>query len=428
MKKENNKDNNKKDNVFEEIVKIDKDEFEKAIDKAFDKKKSEIKMDGFRKGKVPKDIYFKKVGKESLYMDALDILLPDAYDKVMANYKPIIDPSVEINSVGEDGVEFKFTITTMPSVEIKKYKGFNLKKPVVEVTDEEVEHEMGHLVERFTELVIKEDGEVELGDVAVIDFEGFKDGEPFEGGKGENYSLEIGSGTFIPGFEDQVIKMKKGEEKDINVTFPEDYHQEDLKGKPVTFNVKVHEIKTKQARDFDEEFFEDLGLEGIDSEEKLKEEIKENIKVSKEREAENNFVEEVLAKVAENTTVDIPEELVEDEINHMMKNFEEQVRMQGMSLEVLYEMTKSNEEKLREQMKEEANKHVLYRIILEKVKELEKINVSDKEVTEELEKLAKQYNVTTDEFLEMYGEKEMLKYELEVKKVLELLVKENEKK
>ena len=219
MKKENNKDNNKKDNVFEEIVKIDKDEFEKAIDKAFDKKKSEIKMDGFRKGKVPKDIYFKKVGKESLYMDALDILLPDAYDKVMANYKPIIDPSVEINSVGEDGVEFKFTITTMPSVEIKKYKGFNLKKPVVEVTDEEVEHEMGHLVERFTELVIKEDGEVELGDVAVIDFEGFKDGEPFEGGKGENYSLEIGSGTFIPGFEDQVIKMKKGEEKDINEFF-----------------------------------------------------------------------------------------------------------------------------------------------------------------------------------------------------------------
>ena len=420
MKKENNKDNNKKDNVFEEIVKIDKDEFEKAIDKAFDKKKSEIKMDGFRKGKVPKDIYFKKVGKESLYMDALDILLPDAYDKVMTNYKPIIDPSVEINSVGEDGVEFKFTITTMPSVEIKKYKGFNLKNPVVEVTDEDVE--------RFTELVIKEDGEVELGDVAVIDFEGFKDGEPFEGGKGENYSLEIGSGTFIPGFEDQVIKMKKGEEKDINVTFPEDYHQEDLKGKPVTFKVKVHEIKTKQVRDFDEEFFEDLGLEGIDSEEKLREEIKENIKVSKEREAENNFVEEVLAKVAENTTVDIPEELVEDEINHMMKNFEEQVKMQGMSLEVLYEMTKSNEEKLREQMKEEANKHVLYRIILEKVKELEKINVSDKEVSEELEKLAKQYNVTTDEFLEMYGEKEMLKYELEVKKVLELLVKENEKK
>lgn len=417
----------KKDNVFEEIVKISKEEFQNAINKAFENKKSNIKMDGFRKGKVPKDVYFKKVGKESLYMDAIDIVLPDAYDKVMKNYKPIIDPKVEINKMDEEGVEFKFIITTMPKVEIKKYKGLNIKKPEVKVTDEEVEHEMGHLVERFTELVIKEDGEVELGDVAVIDFEGFKDGTPFEGGKGENYSLEIGSNTFIPGFEDQVIKMKKGEEKEIKVTFPEDYHQEDLKGKDVTFKVKVHEIKEKKARDFDEEFFEDLGLEGVDSEEKLKEEIKENIKASKEREAENNFIEEVLAKIAENTTVEIPEELEEDEINHMMKNFEEQIKMQGMSLEVLYEMTKSNEEKLREQMKEEAHKHVLYRMILETVKDLEKIEVTDKELEEELEKLAKQYNVTKEEFLDMYGEKEMLRYEIEVKKVLELLTKENEK-
>lgn len=417
----------KKDNVFEEIVKISKEEFQNAINKAFENKKSNIKMDGFRKGKVPKDVYFKKVGKESLYMDAIDIVLPDAYDKVMKNYKPIIDPKVEINKMDEEGVEFKFIITTMPKVEIKKYKGLNIKKPEVKVTEEEIEHEMGHLVERFTELVIKEDGEVELGDVAVIDFEGFKDGTPFEGGKGENYSLEIGSNTFIPGFEDQVIKMKKGEEKEIKVTFPEDYHQEDLKGKDVTFKVKVHEIKEKKARDFDEEFFEDLGLEGVDSEEKLKEEIKENIKAAKEREAENNFIEEVLAKIAENTTVEIPEELEEDEINHMMKNFEEQIKMQGMSLEVLYETTKSNEEKLREQMKEEAHKHVLYRMILETVKDKEKIEVTDKELEEELEKLAKQYNVTKEEFLDMYGEKEMLRYEIEVKKVLELLTKENEK-
>ena len=417
----------KKDNVFEEIVKIEKKEFQNAIDKAFEKKKPELKMDGFRKGKVPKDVYFNKVGKESLYMDALDIILPNAYDKVMVNYKPIIDPKVEINSISEDGVELKFTITTMPKVEIKKYKGLNIKKPEVEVTEEEIDHELGHVVERFTELVIKEDGEVELGNVAVIDFEGFKDGKPFDGGKGENYSLEIGSNTFIPGFEDQVIKMKKGEEKEIKVTFPEDYHQEDLKGQEVTFKVKVHEIKEKKARELDEDFFEDLGLEGIDSEDKLREEIKENIKASKERDAENAFVEEILAKVAENTKVDIPEELIEDELAHMLKNFEEQIRMQGLSLEVFYEMTKSNEEKLKEQMKEEAQKHVLYRIILETVKDLEKIKVTDKETDEELEKLSKQYNVSKEEFLNMYGEKEMLKYELEVKKVLELLMKENEK-
>lgn len=418
----------KKDNVFEETVKFNKKEFEAAIDKAFEKKKSSIKMDGFRQGKVPKDVYFKKQGKESLYMDALDILLPEAYDKVMKNYKPIIDPKVDIKSIGEDGVEFLFTITTMPNVEISKYKGLNVKKEKVKVTDEEISHEMQHLLERFTELAIKDEGKVESGNVAVIDFEGFKDGEPFDGGKGENYSLEIGSNTFIPGFEDQVIGMEKGEEKDINVTFPEDYHAENLKGQAVTFKVKVHEIKEKQVRELDEEFFEDLGLEGVNDEKALKEEIKKNIKAGKEREIEDKFVDEILSKIAENTKVDIPEELVHDEIHHMMHNFEDQIKMQGVSLEVFYEMTKSTEEDLHNQMKPEAEKHVLYRMILEKVKELEKINVTDKEAEKEAEELAKRYNVEKDEFLKMYGGLEMLKYELEVKKVLDLLMKENEKK
>ena len=418
----------KKDNVFEEIVKVDKEKFEAAIDKAFEKKKSHIKLDGFREGKVPKDVYFKKVGKESLYMDALDILLPDAYDEVMKNYKPIIDPKVDIKSIGEDGVEFVFTITTMPEVEISKYKGLNIKKEKVKVTDEEINHEMGHLLERFTELSIKESGKVESGNVAVIDFEGFKDGKAFEGGKGENYSLEIGSNTFIPGFEDQVIGMEKGEEKDINVTFPEDYHAEDLKGAEVTFKVKVHEIKEKQARELDEEFFEDLGLEGVNSEETLKEEIKKNIEASKEREIEDKYVDEILGAIAKNTKVDVPEELIEDEIHHMIHNFEDQIKMQGLSLEVFYEMTKSTEEDLHNQMKPEAEKHVLYRIILEKVKELEKVDVSLEEAEKEAEELAKKYNVEKEEFLKMYGGIEMLKYELEVKKVLEILMKENEKK
>ena len=418
----------KKDNVYEETVKISKEKFEDAIDKAFDKKKGKIKIDGFREGKVPKDVYFKKVGKESLYMDALDILLPDAYDEVMKKYKPIIEPKVDIKSIGEDGVEFLFTITTMPTVEISKYKGLNIKKSKVEVSNEEIEHEMGHLLERFTELAIKDSGKVESGNVAVIDFEGFKDGVAFEGGKGENYSLEIGSNTFIPGFEDQVIGMEKGEEKDIVVTFPEDYHAEDLKGAEVTFKVKVHEIKEKQARELDDEFFEDLGLEGVNDEKTLKEEIKKNIEAAKEREVEDKFVDEILAAVAKNTKVDVPEELIEDEIHHMIHNFEDQIKMQGLSLEVFYEMTKSSEEDLKNQMREEAEKHVLYRIILEKVKELEKVEVSVKEAEKEAEELAKKYNVEKDEFLNMYGGIEMLKYELEVKKVLDILMKENEKK
>ena len=377
-----------KKNVFEEIVKFDKNEFEEAIDKAFENKKNDIKLDGFRKGKVPKDIYFKKVGKETLYMDALDVLLPEAYDKALKDYKPIIDPKVDIKSISEDGVEFVFTITTMPEVNIKKYKGLKVEKEEVKVEKEEIEHEMGHLLERFAELEVKE-GKVEDKDIAVIDFEGFKDGEPFEGGKAENYSLEIGSGTFIPGFEDQVIGMKQGEEKDVKVTFPEDYPQEDLKGKNVIFKVKVNEIKAKVERELDEDFFEDLGLEGVDSREKLEEEIENNIKASKERDIEEKFIDEVLAKIAENTEVEVPEELIEDEINHMVRNFEEQVRMQGLSLEVFYEMTKSTEEDLRNQMKEEAEKHVLYRIIIEKITELEKIEVTDKEAEEEVENLAK---------------------------------------
>lgn len=418
----------KKNNVFEETVKIDKKRFEEAIDKAFEKKKASIKLDGFRQGKVPKDVYFKKVGKESLYMDALDELLPEAYDEVMKNYKPIIDPKVDIKSIGEDGVEFLFTITTMPEVEISKYKGLNIKKEKVKVTKEEVDHEIGHLLERFTELGIKESGKVESGNVAIIDFEGFKDGTPFDGGKGENYSLEIGSNTFIPGFEDQVIGMEKGEEKDIKVTFPEDYHAEDLKGAEVVFKVKVHEIKEKQARELDEDFFEDLGLEGVNDEKSLREEIKKNIEAGKEREIEDKYVDEILSAIAKNTKVDIPEELVHDEIHHMMHNFEDQIKMQGLSLEVFYEMTKSTAEDLHKQMEPEAHKHVLYRIILEKVKELEKIDVSLKEAEKEATELAKKYNVEKEEFLNMYGGIEMLKYELEVKKVLDLLMKENEKK
>ena len=416
-----------KKNVFEKTVKFNKKEFEDAIDKAYENKKSEIKMDGFRKGKVPKDIYFKKMGKEPLYMDALEILLPEAYDKALKDYKPIVEPKVDIKAVGEDGVEFLFTITTMPEVTISKYKGLNIKKDKVKVTKDEIDHEIGHLLERFAELEVK-DGKIENGDIAIIDFEGFKDGKAFEGGKAENYSLEIGSGSFIPGFEEQLIGMGKDEEKEIKVTFPEDYHQEDLKGANAVFKVKVHEVKVKKNRELDEDFFEDLGLEGVDSKEKLEEEVKKNIEAGKQREADEKFVDKVLGEIAKNTKVDIPNELIEDEINHMIKNFEEQIRMQGISLEVFFEMTKSSEKDLRAQMEEEAKKHVLYRIILEKITELEKIEVTDKEANEEAEKLAKMYAVSKDEFLSMYGDITMLKYEIEVKKVLEFLTLENEQK
>lgn len=417
----------KNNNIHNVTIKFTKEEFENAIDKAFDKKKNDIKMDGFRKGKVPKDIYFKKVGKESLYMEAIDTLLPTAYDKAIKenNYEPIIDPKVDIKSIGEDGVELEFVITTMPEVEIKKYKGLKINKEEAKVTKEEIDHEVGHLLAKYSELVVKEFGEVEEGNIAVIDFEGFKDGVPFEGGKGENYPLEIGSKTFIPGFEEQVIGMKKDEEKDITLTFPEDYHVEDLKGKEVVFKVKVNEIKEKVTRELDEEFFEDLGLEGVTSEETLREEIEKNIKANKEHELEEKYIDEILAKIAEQTTTEIPEELKEEEINHMIKRFEEQVRMQGLSLETFFEITKSTEEDLRKQMQPEAEKHILYRFIIDKIKKEEKIEVSEKEANDEADELCKRYEMDKNEFLSMYGGIEMLKYELEIRKVIEFLKENN---
>ena len=263
VKKEVKKDNKK--NVHEVVIKIDGEAWTKALDTAFKKKQKTAKVDGFRKGKVPRDIYEKHFGKESLFIDAADTVLQDAYTKAMEESKliPVVQPAVDLKSLSEDGVEFTFKIITKPEVKVKKYKGLNIKPEKVEVSEEEINHELGHLLEKYTELVTKEEGTVEEGNTAVIDFEGFKDGVAFDGGKGENYSLEIGSHTFIPGFEEQVIGMKAGEEKDIEVTFPEDYGAKDLAGAKAVFKVKVHEIKEKQNRELDEDFFEDLGIEGV---------------------------------------------------------------------------------------------------------------------------------------------------------------------
>jgi len=257
---------------LELTVKIEGQEWTEALDKSFNKNVKNVSISGFRKGKCPRDVYEKKYGKESLYIDAAESLLQDAFRKVMEENKdviPVVQPRVDIKSMDENGVEFLFTIITAPEVKIKKYKGLKVTREEVEVTQEEIDHEISHLLERYTELVTKEDGALEEKDIAVIDFEGFKDGVAFEGGKGENYSLEIGSHTFIPGFEEQLVGMKTGEEKEIEVTFPEDYMSEELKGQKATFKVKLHEIKTKEQRELDKEFFEDLGMEGVDSRETL---------------------------------------------------------------------------------------------------------------------------------------------------------------
>jgi len=416
------KKENKNSNIHEISVKIEGDSWEKAVDKVFKEKQKTVKVDGFRKGKVPREIFEKKFGKESLFIDAADAVLQEAYEKALDDSKliPVARPAVELKNLSEEGAEFLFKIITKPEVKVNKYKGLKIQPEKVEVTEEEINHELGHLLERFTELVNK-DGAVENGNVAIIDFEGFKDDVAFDGGKGENYSLEIGSNTFIPGFEEQVIGMKVGEEKDLNLTFPEDYGVKDLAGAAVVFKVKVNEIKEKKTREFDEDFFEDLGMEGIDSEEKLRDEIKASISAQKEMDVENKYVDTILEEVSKNVEVDIPEEMVNEEVTLLMGRFEEQMKMQGISLDLYYQFTQSSEEDLKAQLEKEAFKNVLYRLMLEEIMTIEKIEISDDEADKEAVELAEKYQMNKEDFLKEFGGVEMIKYDLEMRKTIERL-------
>ena len=332
---------------------------------------------------------------------------------------PVVQPDVNLKDINDEFVEFSFTITTKPELTIKKYKGLKITPEKVEVTKEEIEHELSHVLERYTELVTK-DGKVENGDIAVIDFEGFQDGVAFDGGKGENYSLEIGSNTFIPGFEEQIIGMTSGEEKEIKVTFPEDY-QKDLAGKDAIFKVKVNEVKEKQTRELDKDFFDDLGIEGVDSKEKLEAEIEKNIKAQKEVDAENKYIDTILEEVGKNVEVDIPEKMIEEEVDRLMHRFEENMRMQGISLDVYYQFTKSTEQDLRSQLEKEAYSNVLYRLMLEEIMMLEKIEVTMEEAEAEASSLAEKYQMDKQEFLEQFGGIDMVKYDLEMRKTIEAL-------
>ena len=273
---------------------------------------------------------------------------------------------------------------------------------------------------RYAENVNK-DGEVAEGDTAIIDFEGFKDGVAFPGGKGENYSLKIGSNTFIPGFEEQLIGMKKGETKELNLKFPEDYHAEDLKGQPVVFKVTVNEVKETVIPEIDKDFFADLGMEGITTEEELRKEIKKQIETSKEAEAENKYIDELLKAACKNMKVEIPEVIIDEEINRMIGQYSENLKMQGITLEQFYKFTNSNEAALRDQMKEEATNRVNARFFLEELVKKEKIKVSEKEVKDRAKELAERYQMKEKEFLNTFGGLDMVRYDLEMNQAIEKL-------
>ena len=414
----------KNKNLKEIVIKVEGEKWEKALDKAFKKANAKAKIDGFRPGKAPKNVFLKHYGVESLFMDASNYCVEDAYNQMIEENKDLqiaAQPLLDIRAIDEKYIEYVFTITLKPEVKLGKYTNLDVKKETVKVTKKEIEEAIEHMREHYKENVIKE-GKVENGDIAVIDFEGFKDGVAFEGGKGENYSLEIGSNTFIPGFEEQLVGMTAGEEKDINVTFPEDYHAEDLKGAPVVFKVKVNEIKEVKVPELDKEFFEDLGMEGIDTKEALEKQVKENITASKEMKSEEKYIDDLLAEIAKTTEIDIPETMINDETDRMVDQFAEHIAMQGLSIEQFYQYTNSNKEALKEQYKEEALKRIKYRLIIEEIIKLEKIEVTDEEIEEEIEEIAKKYNMTKEEVKKQYADNlDYIRYDLEVRKAFKVV-------
>lgn len=403
-------------------------DWEEALDKAFQKAVKNVKIDGFRKGKAPKEIFLKKYGKESLYLDAADIVLPDAYSKMLEEHKDeelVAQPDITLKSIDDKKVVFNFILTTRPEVKLGKYKGLKVKKEKVEATEDEINATIEQMRSRYAEVMPKENGTVEDGDTAIIDFEGFRDGKAFDGGKGENYSLKIGSHTFIPGFEEQLIGMKTGEEKEIEVTFPKDYHSEELKGKKATFKVKVNDVKTTVIPEIGKEFFEDLGMEGVDSLESLKEEIKTHILARKEVDSENKFIDDLLDKVCEGLKVEIPEAMTEEEVSRILRQYEENLKMQGLTLQQFYQFTNSDEAALREQMKEEANQRILSRFALEEIAKAEKIEISDEEAEKEAEDLANKYQMKVEDFKKEFGGIEMVKYDMKMRKAIDVLKENN---
>lgn len=409
------------------ILKLVGKEWKGCLDESFNKKKKDIKMDGFRKGQVPFDVYVKKSGIESLFMDAIDMAVDILYAKLLSDPEtitPAATPSIDIKDINADMVEIEFTLTASPEVKLGKYKSLKIKKEEVEITEDEIEHELGHLKEQFIEVKeLDEKAKVKEGNVAIIDFEGFLDGVAFNGGKGNDYSLVIGSNTFVPGFEDALIGLKKGDKKDVKVTFPENYHSDELKGKPVVFKVTVKEIKERVFPEFNKEFFDDLGVGGVTSLEELKNYISENKKAEKTKQLDDEYLFKCLDTVINDSKFEIPEEMTEDEVNRLVREFSERLQYQGLKLEDYLKYSNTSMDNFKSSLKDEANKRIGYRLVIDAVVAAEKIEISDEELQKGLEETSKQYNTTVDEFVKQIGSKELFKYDLLMRKAMEIVTK-----
>lgn len=405
------------------------DEFEKALDQAFKKVVKDVQLPGFRKGKVPRGLFEKRFGVEALYQDAVDIVLPNAYGKAVdeTDIFPIAQPEIDIEQI-ERGQDLIFTanVEVKPEVKLGEYKGLEVEEQSVEVSDEDVDAEINRIRDRHAELVVKEEAEITEGDTAVIDFEGFLGDEPFEGGKGENHSLEIGSGQFIPGFEEQLIGKKPGEDTEVKVTFPEDYHAEDLAGKEATFKVKIHEVKAKELPELDDEFAKDVDDE-VETLDELKQKKREQLEEERKQNAENEKRQQLIEKASENVEVEIPEAMVETELDQMVREFEQNLQMQGLTMEMYSQFSGQDEAALKEQMKEDAAKRVQTNLTLEAIAKAENLEVTEEDINGELEKMASMYGMDVQQIVPLLGgNTEAIESDLLMRKAIDFLA-ENSK-
>lgn len=400
---------------------IAKEDVEKALDRAFNRVKKNINVPGFRKGHITRQMFNRMYGEAALYDDALNQLLQMAYPQavVEAGIEPVAAPKIDVESMekGQDWV-MKATVVVRPEVKLGEYKNLTVEKQNREVTDEDVEKQLENLQIQQAEMIISDEPACE-GDTVVIDFEGFKDGEAFEGGKGENYPLTLGSGQFILGFEDQLVGAKAGDEVEVNVTFPEDYHAEELAGQPVVFKVKVHEVKKRQLPELDDEFAKDVDAD-VETLAELKDKIRKDLEKTRAEEADNNVRNLALEKAVQNAEMEIPQEMIDEEIQRSMDQFMQQMKNNGLSAEMYYQLTGTTEADLRAQFATEAEQRVAANLVLEAVVEKEAIEVTEAEIAEEIKELAQQYNMEEEQVRNVLSD-DMLKHDIKIKRAVDMI-------
>lgn len=412
-------------NMVKLVIESSEEEFEKGLEQAYNKNKNRINIQGFRKGKAPRKIIEKFYGKEIFFEDAANAVIPEAYSKAAqeCGLDIVSQPDIELVQL-EDGKPFIFsaTVAVKPEVKLGTYKGVEVAKADVEVTDEDINAELDKVREQNSRTVNVEDRPVQDKDMTIIDYEGFIDGQPFEGGKAENYPLTIGSHSFIDTFEEQLIGKNIGEETEVNVTFPEEYHADELKGKPATFKVTVREIKEKQYDDLDDDFAQNVS--DFDTLDEYKDDLRKIISERKINEAKSNKETEVIDKIVESSEMDIPDAMVNTQVRRMADEFAGRLKQQGLSIEQYFQFTGLTPDRLLADMQPEALKRIKNRLVLEAIVKAENIEVSDEDYEAEITKMAESYGMETDKIKEFMGEyeQEQIKKDIAVQKAVDLVV------